>query len=64
MRSLVIEDLTQLTTKMLALEVPAVQVQPVPVDKQQREVVGGAVIDLGMQYDAIGRENVWPVGAQ
>ena len=61
---LVVEDLPDLPAEVLALEVPAVQVQRVAVHQDQGEVVGRALVHLGVQHHAVGRGDRGTVGAE
>jgi hypothetical protein len=64
MRTQVIEHLPQLATEVATLEVPAVQVQRVPVYEDQHDVISLAVIHFGVQHDTIRSDHVGAVGAQ
>src|SRR4249919_3808375 len=62
MRTLVVEHLPQLATKVETLEVPAVHVQPIAMDVEQRYVLRGALVHLRMQHDPVWRGDIRAVG--
>ena len=58
MGTYVVQHLTELAAEVQALEVPAVQIQRIAMDIHQREIIIGTLIDLGVQYDAVRRDDV------
>jgi hypothetical protein len=64
MGALVVEDLTQPAAEVQALEVPAVQVQRIAMHEHQREIIIGALIDLGVQHHAVRRGDVRAIRSQ
>ena len=45
---------------MQPLEVPAIQIQRVPVDEEQRDVISLALIHFGVQHDTVRSDDVGP----
>src|SRR6476469_2208394 len=64
MRTQVVQHLAQLASEVQPLEVPAIQVQGVPMYEDQRDVISLALIYLGVQHDAVRSRDIRTVRAQ
>jgi hypothetical protein len=64
MGTLVIEHLPEQSTEVQALKMPAVKIQAIPVDIEQREVIGTALVHLAVEHHTVGSGDIGAVGPQ